>query len=176
MTDEAKSATPELSGITQFYYSIGEFDILLEPTAKTEVVEQRSIFPIPHAPEWCRGMISLRGKLIPVVNIHRLLGFALRNRSHWLLIIKTGDLPAVAIRIDRLPMQCQVQPSELTPVKNDSIPFWLKHSMMGGNGKTVYQANHTELFQLLILQDQQANIQSANPQIPNYSDSSGIEA
>lgn len=171
MTDEAQSVTSEPSSITQFYYSIGEFDILLEPTVKTEIVEQRNIYPIPHAPEWCRGMISLRGKLIPVVNTHRLLGCSLKNQTHWLLIVETNDLPPVAIRIDKLPMQHQVLPNELQAVTDDSIPFWFKHSISSSNGNTIYQANHTELFQLLALQNQQIK-QPANTHL----NSSGIEA
>lgn len=155
MTDEVQLEATESSGITQFSYSIAEFNILLEPTAKTEIVEQREIFPIPHAPEWCRGMISLRGKLLPVIDLHLLLGRKAQGQSHWLLIIESSPLPPVAIRIDHLPTQYLVDPEQLQKITDQTLPFWLESSMDIVD-TTVYRANHQQLFELLALQNQQA--------------------
>jgi len=153
MTDEAQSPTPESPTTTHFYYSIAEFNILLESGMRTEIIEQREIFPIPHAPEWCLGMISLRGKLIPVINTHRILGCSVETDSHWLLIVESEPLPPAAIRIDRLPAQYQLQAEQLQVNHTDANAFWLPH-LITDSEMTVYQANHGELFQLLTLQNQ----------------------
>ncbi|PID46189.1 MAG: hypothetical protein CSB47_05635 [Proteobacteria bacterium] len=173
MTDVPQNTSPESSAATQFAYSAAGFNILLEPSIKTEIIEQRSVFPIPHAPEWCRGMISLRGKLIPVIDIHRLLGRTITDQPHWLLIIETTGLPPAAIHIDQLPVQQQIVAEELRPITEDDMPFWIKR-VIDIAEQPVYEANHTELFNLLIAHDQQPqpNIQRATEQ----SDSSGIEA
>ena len=173
MTDEIQSATPESSGFSQFYYSIDEFDILLEPTVKTEIVEQRDIFPIPHAPEWCRGMISLRGKLLPVVNMHLLLGRKAQNQSHWLLIIESTQLPPVAVRIDKLPMQHLVKSDEFHSIEEKNLPFWLT-SALDSDGSSIYKADHKQLLELLILQNQQAAKPSQKTRLTE--DSSGNQA
>jgi len=155
MTDEIQPVTPESTGTPQFYYSIEDFDILLEPTVRTEIVEQRNIYPIPHAPEWCRGMISLRGKLLPVLNVHRLLGRQSQTQSHWLLVVESDPLPAVVIRIDRLPMQHIVQADDFQSIEDLNLPFWLT-SAIDVEGRNIYKADHHKLFELLILQNQQA--------------------
>ena len=154
MVDETQTASPETPTLSQFYYSIDEYEILLESTAKTEIVEQRTIYPIPHAPEWCEGMVSLRGKLIPIVNIHLLLGRSLKDKSSWLLIIETGDLPAAAVRIDKLPSQHQIQVDAFQKMTGDIMPFWIKR-FVEIEEKPVYEADHTVLFQSLIMQNMQ---------------------
>ena len=73
MTDEMQISEGEQQSTPQFYYTIAGCNILLEPGMKTEIIEKQVIFPIPHSPPWCQGMISLRGKLIPVANLHKLL-------------------------------------------------------------------------------------------------------
>lgn len=173
MVDETQAASPETPTLSQFYYSIDEYEILLEPTAKTEIVEQRTIYPIPHAPEWCQGMVSLRGKLIPIVNIHHLLGRSLKDKSHWLLIIETGDLPAAAVRIDKLPSQHQIQVDAFQTMTGDTMPFWIKR-FAEIEEKPVYEADHTVLFQSLIMQ----NMQSPSVSIPepNHLAASEVEA
>lgn len=161
MVDETQASSPDTPALSQFYYSIEEYEILLEVTAKTEIVEQRTIYPIPHAPEWCRGMVSLRGKLIPVVNVHRLLGRSLENKSHWLLIIETGDLPAAAIRIDKLPSQHKIQADAFQVMTDKAMPFWIKR-FTEIEEKPVYEADHAALFQSIIFQ----NMQSASVTTP----------
>jgi chemotaxis signal transduction protein len=176
MTEGAELATPESLGITQYSYSVAELEILLESTVNTEIVEQRDIFPIPHAPQWCHGMVSLRGKLIPVVNIHRMLGYTLEDTSsHWLLIIEANSLPPVAIRIDKLPVQHKIKPDELQVASVEALPFWITRSTVQ-NGKRLYEANHTELFQLLTVQNQQAQFKSVNTPDSDTPETSGIDA
>lgn len=159
MTDEVQTPPTESSGFTQFAYTVSEFDILLEPTLKTEIIEQREVYPVPHAPDWCRGMISLRGRLIPVINLHHLLGKHFNQDHRWLLVIDTQQLPPAAIPIDRLPMQQHIQPETLSASPADHLPFWVKQTL-DVDGQTVYEADHGELFQHLT---HQSTLHTAHP-------------
>lgn len=147
--DTQASDVEESTAITLFSYTIDRFNILLERDLKTEIIGQQAIFPIPHAPEWCSGMISLRGKLIPVLNLHRLLADNAPRADKWLLVVESSPLPQIAISIDSLPSQRQIKPDDFTAVDNDSLPRWLIQQCVI-SGKTFYRANHHELFEQLI--------------------------
>src|SRR3954447_19559740 len=40
-----------------------------------EIIRLQEISPVPKAPAFIRGMINLRGKVVPVVDFRRLMGF-----------------------------------------------------------------------------------------------------
>jgi len=63
MTNDVDTLNENALEISAFYYTAANYNILLESDIKTEIVEQLTIFPMPHAPVWCNGMISLRGLL-----------------------------------------------------------------------------------------------------------------
>ena len=147
--DTQASDTEESTAITLFSYTVDGFNILLERDLKTEIIEQRNIFPIPHAPSWCSGMISLRGKLIPVLNLHGLLANSTQAAGKWLLVVESQPLPQIAIRIDSLPSQRQIEPNDFTAVSGDALPNWLIQQCTL-SGHTFYRANHHELFEQLI--------------------------
>lgn len=143
------SDVAESTAITLFSYTIDRFNILLERDLKTEIIGQQATFPIPHAPGWCSGMISLRGKLIPVLSLHRSLADNAPRADKWLLVVESSPLPQIAISIDSLPSQRQIKPDDFTAVDNDSLPRWLIQQCVI-SGKTFYRANHHELFEQLI--------------------------
>lgn len=150
MTNDEQTTSTESPVAIQFSYSVGRFNILLERDIKTEIIEHRDIFPIPHAPGWCRGMISLRGKLMPVLNLHKVLQNTTSKASKWLLIVESLPLPQIAISIDALPAQRQVKPDEFTAISDESVhPDWLLQQCTI-DGKTFYRADHHGLFEQLI--------------------------
>lgn len=175
MSEEVLTTDSDPQGVSSFYYQVAGFNILLEPEIKTEIVEKRDIFPIPHAPQWCQGMISLRGKLIPVANLHKLLNNSDAGKSQWLLVLEIAPYPQLAILIDQLPMQQVLnnEPQEL--IKNETIPGWLESSV-SINNKTLYQANHTELFGQLIQQNETSQPDLQDLRATPNQDSSGHDA
>lgn len=49
--------------------------------------------PLPHAPDFVRGVINLRGVVLPVVDLKAMLGRGLTeaNPKHVIIVVKTGD-------------------------------------------------------------------------------------
>jgi len=175
MTEEVLIAGTGQSGVSKFYYSVAGFNILLESDIKTEIIEKRDIFPIPHAPEWCQGMISLRGKLIPVANLHKLLNDSATLKSQWLLVLEIAPYPQLAVRIDQLPAQQILNDEDQETVDRQSFPVWIE-SQIRIDEKTFYQANHTALFEQLIQENEISRHDGQEQQaIPNQ-DSSGNDA
>lgn len=152
MSEEAQ--TPEAEqGISKFYYTVGNHHILLEDGIKTEIIEKQNIFPIPHTPSWCYGMISLRGKLIPVASLHKILGLTEASRSKWLLVIEMAPYPQIAIRIDSLPAQQLIDMESQEALKHSELPHWFDKSLLVEE-KTFYSVNHAKLFEQLIQQNE----------------------
>jgi len=151
MSETLPSTESELTSVSAFYYTVAQYNIILESGIKTEIIDKRDIFPIPHTPAWCRGMISLRGKLIPVVNLHHVLGDTEQGKSQWLLIIEKSPFPQLAISIDQLPMQQAINDEsfKLLFEEPEESTRWLEATASVEN-KTFYKVNHSTLFEQLI--------------------------
>lgn len=67
-----------------------------------EIVRAVTITPLPHAPASIEGAIDLRGTVVPVVDLRRLLGLPARGvalSDH--LVIARLDEALVALRVDQ---------------------------------------------------------------------------
>jgi purine-binding chemotaxis protein CheW len=72
-TKTAESNEPEVQRqIVAF--RVGEEVFGLEIGNVREVIEYREVTPVPRAPEFVAGIISLRGAILPVVNLRKRIG------------------------------------------------------------------------------------------------------
>lgn len=46
-----------------------------------EVIEEREITPVPKSPDYMEGVIDLRGHIIPIINLRKMLGFKDREKT-----------------------------------------------------------------------------------------------
>jgi chemotaxis signal transduction protein len=74
-----------------------------------EVLELPQIYPLPNAPRACRGLINLRGGLVPVFDIRRMLGGD-ASLVRWVLVVDRGE-QAAALVVDELPRQVSLHGS-----------------------------------------------------------------
>lgn len=91
--------------VSQRYgFHVGGIDLLIRPDTVAELVEQAEVFPIPNAPLWLRGLINLRGNLVPIYDLRALLEVADENDqpAQRILILDRGD-NMVGLLIDGLP-------------------------------------------------------------------------
>ena len=49
--------------------AIGSFSVLLPGDAVSEVVKGATIYPVPKTASWVKGLLNLRGNLVPVFNL-----------------------------------------------------------------------------------------------------------
>jgi len=98
---------------------IGNLALLVPHDSGGELLEDIRICTLPHTRRWCRGLINLRGRLIPAFDLHEYFGIT-RQRApkQWWLVLGNGD-DALAFPIDALPLTLtasvtsQVQPAAL---------------------------------------------------------------
>lgn len=82
---------------------VGNLGLLVAHDSGGELLEEARIFPLPRTPAWCRGLINLRGQLIPVFDLHERLRLThLRATRQWCLVLGRGA-DALAVMIDSLP-------------------------------------------------------------------------
>ncbi len=88
----------------RYGFHVGGIDLLIRPDTVAELVEKAEIFPIPNAPVWLRGLINLRGNLVPVYDLRSLLEVVDEGvgSAQRVLILDRGD-NMVGLLIDGLP-------------------------------------------------------------------------
>jgi twitching motility protein PilI len=83
---------------------VGNLGLLVAHDCSGELIEDAQVHPLPGAPPWCRGLINLRGRLLPAFDLHEPLGVTrFRAQRQWWLALGTGD-DAFAFPIDALPV------------------------------------------------------------------------
>ena len=92
----------------------------------SEVVSMLSITPLPNVPEWLLGIADLRGGIVSIVSLQKLLDTpdaALSPKSKF-IVLKLQDFSAsVALAVDRLSEIIVLANEEIQPVENKKMPL-----------------------------------------------------
>jgi chemotaxis signal transduction protein len=136
----------------RFFYSVGGLNFLFETNLKVENLSDTTINKVPHAPEWCSGIISVRGVIIPVVNMHILFKDEIKNsktnikhnkKPHLLMIEHENHVPLI-LQIDKLPEIINIK--DYTYSKSaDNSPNWQGKTWENSTNK-LFEINHDILF------------------------------
>ncbi len=80
-----------------------------------EIVRMRPVTPVPRTPEEVRGVISLRGEMIELIDLGRRLGLGSieSSRQTRIIVVKTADDEVVGLLVDAV--------KEVMLVSNDAI-------------------------------------------------------
>lgn len=77
---------------TYWVFRVGEKDFLLPIEQVKEVADISTIFPVPLAPEYVYGMIALRGKIIPAVDLSKIFKTGNPNYKNARLIVVDAEV------------------------------------------------------------------------------------
>ena len=88
----------------RFGARVGNIGLLIPEGVISELVEDSKIYQLPTAPHWFQGLTNLRGNLVPVFNLKRLLemDIAAKEISKLLVLNIAGE--TVGFLIDGLPV------------------------------------------------------------------------
>lgn len=116
----------------RYGFRLGDINFLIRQSMMCEVIQKPTIFPIPNTPSWIRGLINLRGILVPVLNIEEHLERReSEEKSDNLLVIDRGER-AFGIFINALPDSINLDEEQLTPTTiPKNIPGVLKRFIIG---------------------------------------------
>lgn len=135
---------------TRYGYTVGNLNFLIPEYTVSEVLQNPSIFSLPNSPTWIEGLVNIRGNIIPVMNIAKLLKVPSDKKLENILILGKSDSgSAIGIMINKLPVSLEIGESV---VKTDSYPDVLQEFIADGfaqNNSNWIEFNPQELFKKL---------------------------
>jgi len=101
-------------------FAISEEEYGLPVLKVREIIKMMSITKVPQAPQHVRGVINLRGKVIPVIDVRLKFGFASQDYTERTCIIVVDvTLPAgpvmMGIIVDQVSEVLSITPEEIEP-------------------------------------------------------------
>ena len=139
---------------TRYYYSIGSFNFLLENDIRAETLKTASINVVPYLPEWHTGIVSIRGVIMPVIDLHTFVQSQVNKPEDsyegdgYLLKIEHKEHTPVVFKIDKLPELINISNKKKTKVPK-SYPGWIKNYLKQGSTK-IAEVDHKELLNQII--------------------------
>jgi len=83
----------------------------------TEIVRLHKSFAVPDVPDYVRGVINLRGKVIPLLDVRARFGLPpAEYNDRTVLVVLELDKGSTAIIVDGVSEVIEVEPSRIAPV------------------------------------------------------------
>ena len=79
-----------------------------------EIITTHTVTWLPLVPDYVRGIINLRGQIIPIVDIRRLLNHPGQDDSNCMIILRTNN-GQVGILVDQVQKMVDVEKSSILP-------------------------------------------------------------
>lgn len=95
-------------------FAIGAVGLLLPKREISEVLENINSCRLPNTSAVLYGMANLRGKIVPLFDLHRLLGIDAQKQRMFLVIGEGAD--ATGILLDRLPQRVVISGADKLPM------------------------------------------------------------
>lgn len=98
-------------------FRVGPLNFLTAYDRASELSEMVPIYPLPNTASWFRGLATLHGNLVPVVDLASMVGVRRDTATKlFLLVLGHGDA-AVAVLIDGLParLKLDIESKEAPP-------------------------------------------------------------
>lgn len=93
--------TVKTGNIQCISFYLGEEEFALDILNVREIIRVPDITRVPGSPEFIDGVLNLRGRVIPVINLHRRFGFpqSSAGRKNRIIVLETeGEL--IGIKVD----------------------------------------------------------------------------
>ena len=101
-------------------FRLAEETYALDVSHAKEIVEAPRLTPMPHAPAWIRGVMNLRGSVVPVVDLKRkfAMGTTELGAHTCVLLVEFASESSqflIAVLVDAVLAVFELSPSELEP-------------------------------------------------------------
>ena len=98
-----EAAEPVVQELETLAFRLGSEEYVVMVEQVKEVLKLRDLTPVPHAPEYVPGVISLRGAVLPVIDLARRLSLApgVRDEKSRIMVVSIEDEDAGLI-VDRV--------------------------------------------------------------------------
>ena len=114
----AADTDANVSGQTQFIsFAIGSDQYGVDIMAVREIKGWTEITPLPRQPDYVRGVLNLRGIIVPIIDLRCRFGQGLTAATplHIVIIVQIGEKP-IGLLADRVLDIVSVDPAQVKPV------------------------------------------------------------
>jgi purine-binding chemotaxis protein CheW len=113
---EEEAAAPAVQELETLAFRLGSEEYLVMVEQVKEVLKMRDLTPVPHAPQYVPGVISLRGTVLPVIDLAKRLGLApgVRDEKSRIIVVGLDDEDAGLI-VDRVMGVVRFLPDAIQP-------------------------------------------------------------
>lgn len=113
---EEEAAEPVAQELETLAFRLGSEEYVVMVEQVKEVLKLRDLTPVPHAPAYVPGVISLRGAVLPVIDLARRLSLApgVRDEKSRIMVVSVADEDAGLI-VDRVLGVVRFLPDAIQP-------------------------------------------------------------
>ena len=132
-------AVKDITEVRQYLtFKLGEEVFGLDVGKVREILDFTTITKVPRTPEFMRGVINLRGSVVPVVDMRVKFGMSATEKTVNTCIIVTeveleGDTTVLGALVDSVQEVFELEPSQIEP--SPRIGTKLKTEFIKGMGK-----------------------------------------
>lgn len=113
--------TPQPLGEKFIVFYFGNELFAVSADKVSEVFQPLEITPLPNVPEWLLGITNLRGEIISIINLPKLLQIPVQtNFAKLKLIVLRGQNGSIALATERLNEIVSLPPEAIQPCEEES--------------------------------------------------------
>lgn len=111
-----------MTSTTQQYvsFSVGKENYAVRVTSVREIVNLTKITKVPLTPEYFEGIMNLRGEVLPVINLRKLLQIPDENLEASKVVILTDNSMSVGVIVDKTSQVLRVSKDEEQEAETES--------------------------------------------------------
>lgn len=150
--DENATAFQSQAQVTRrLGFQVSNLGLLIGQQATSELTELVEVCSIPFTADWLVGLINLRGNLVPIFDLHKLLQFEKQSQKKQMLLILGQGEEAGAIVIDDLPKHITVADNDKLNSLPPLPPIIQPYASIGyeKNGQLWFNFDHLGFFESL---------------------------
>ncbi len=87
----------------------------------TKITKKLDITPVPKTPEHILGVMNLRGNIVPVVNLKKMLGLPNSDKETDFILIIDSSIGNIGLMIDQVVGAITIEDQEVLPAPINSI-------------------------------------------------------
>lgn len=95
-------------------FSVGEKDYGADITQVREVIRKRKVTPVPETAAFVEGVISLRGRVIPLINLRKKLGMKSQEVPSNRIVVTTIQNHWIGILVDEVKTVMTLKSEDIT--------------------------------------------------------------
>ena len=113
--------------ITTHAVLVGNIGLLLPQNEVSELIDKKDVCRLPNTPPWFSGVTSVRGNMIPVFDLHELLGVEGIVKDRKMIVVGSGDI-ASAFWVDEMPCMVMVTSDDSLSSASPLPPLLRNHA------------------------------------------------